>query len=97
MSKMAAPRDANGRLMKGHSGLKPKGAIHEKTEMWHKLGEFIVTEGAHRAMGILMEMDNEEFLKNYMAMLEYFKPKQARNIHSGDEQNPVVINIHGNI
>ena len=44
-----------------------------------------------------MEMENEEFLKNYMAMLEYFKPKQARNIHSGDEQNPVVINIHGNI
>ena len=40
----------NGRLMKGHSGLKPKGAIHEKTEMWHKLGEFIVTEGAHRAI-----------------------------------------------
>jgi len=62
-----------------------------------KLGEFIVTEGAHRAMAVLMEMENEEFLKNYMAMLEYFKPKQARNVHASDSNSPVIVQIHGNI
>lgn len=85
---------------KGQSGNpagRPQGAIGEKAELWNQLGEFIVTTGAQRAMEALMEMENEEFLKNYMTMLEYFKPKQARNVHASDSNSPVIVQIHGNI
>lgn len=90
-------RDEKGRLQKGHGGLKPKGAISERTEMWNKLGEYVVTQGAERAMQVLAQMEDEEFLKNYMMMLEYFKPKQARNVHASDSNSPVIVQIHGNI
>jgi hypothetical protein len=90
-------RDEKGRLQKGHGGLKPKGAISERTEMWNKLGEYVVTQGAERAMQVLGAMEDEEFLKNYMTMLEYFKPKQGRTVHASDTDSPVVIQIHGNI
>jgi hypothetical protein len=90
-------RDEKGRLQKGHGGLKPKGAVSERTEMWNRLGEYVVTQGAERAMQVLGAMEDEEFLKNYMTMLEYFKPKQGRTVHASDTDSPVVIQIHGNI
>jgi len=75
---------------KGNPG-KPKGAISEKTRMWEELGQYVVTEGAERAMAVLAAMDDEDFLSAYMQMLEYFKPKQARVTHSGDADGPVQI------
>ena len=75
---------------KGNPG-KPKGAISEKTRMWEELGQYVVTEGAERAMAVLAAMDDEDFLSAYMQMLEYFKPKQARVTHSGDAEAPVQI------
>jgi hypothetical protein len=48
-------------------------------------------------MQVLGAMEDEEFLKNYMTMLEYFKPKQGRTVHASDTDSPVVIQIHGNI
>lgn len=84
-------RDEKGRLKKGHGGLKPKGAVSEKTKMWEELGQYIVTEGAERAMQVLAKMDDDQFLEQYMKMLEYFKPKQARVTHAGDADAPVQI------
>ena len=87
-------RDEQGRLKKGHGGLKPKGALSKKTEMWNKLGDYVVTAGAERAMAVLHSMDDEEYLHNYLALLEYFKPKQARTVHAGDVEAPVQIIIN---
>jgi hypothetical protein len=89
-----AERDENGRLKKGHGGLKPKGAVSQKTEMWHKLGDYVVTSGAQRAMEILSDMDDEDFLHYYLTMLEYFKPKQARQTIVGESDAPVQIVIN---
>lgn len=75
---------------KGNPG-KPKGAVSEKTKMWEELGQYIVTEGAERAMQVLAKMDDDQFLEQYMKMLEYFKPKQARVTHAGDAEAPVQI------
>ena len=87
-------RDEKGRLQKGHGGLKPKGAVSERTEMWNKLGEYVVTQGAQRAMEILSDMDDEDFLHYYLTMLEYFKPKQARQTIVGESDAPVQIVIN---
>lgn len=89
-----AERDENGRLKKGHGGLKPKGAVSQKTEMWNRLGEYVVTSGAQRAMTILGDMDDEDFLHYYLTMLEYFKPKQARQTIVGESDAPVQIVIN---
>ena len=87
-------RDEHGRLKKGHGGLKPKGAVSQKTEMWNKLGEYVVTQGSERAMAVLHSMDDEDFLHYYLTMLEYFKPKQARQTIVGESDAPVQIIIN---
>jgi hypothetical protein len=85
---------------KGESGNpagRPVGAVSEKLKMWESLGNYVVTQGAERAMHVLSTMDDEEYLKHYLTMLEFFKPKQARVTHAGDAKEPVVINMHGNL
>jgi hypothetical protein len=82
---------------KGESGNptgRPNGAINKKTEMWNQLGEYVVTSGAQRAMTILGDMDDEDFLHYYLTMLEYFKPKQARQTIVGESDAPVQIIIN---
>jgi hypothetical protein len=85
---------------KGESGNpsgRPVGSVSEKIKMWESLGNYVVNQGAERAMHILHTMDDDEFLKYYLTMLEFFKPKQARVTHAGDAKEPVVINMHGNL
>ncbi len=43
---MEKKRNEKGHLLPGHGGLKPKGAVSEKTKMWNELGEWFVQEGA---------------------------------------------------
>jgi hypothetical protein len=43
------------------------------------------------------EMEDEEYIKHYTALLEFFKPKQARVTHAGDDKAPVVINVHSDL
>jgi hypothetical protein len=43
------------------------------------------------------DMEDEEYIKHYTALLEYFKPKQARVTHAGDSRAPVVITVHGDL
>jgi len=90
---MEKTRNDKGHLLPGHSGLKPK----EKTKMWNELGEWFVQEGAQKCMRIMNDMEDEEYIKHYTALLEYFKPKQARITHSGDEKAPVIIQVHSDL
>jgi DNA-binding Lrp family transcriptional regulator len=85
---------------KGKSGNpngRPVGAISDKVKMWNELGEWFVQEGAAKCMRIMNDMEDEEYIKHYTALLEYFKPKQARITHSGDEKAPVIIQVHSDL
>ena len=85
---------------KGESGNpsgRPVGAISEKTKLFDSLCNYITNEGAERAMHVLRTMDDEQFIKHYLTILEFCKPKQARVTHAGDAKEPVVINMHGNL
>jgi len=85
---------------KGKSGNpngRPVGAVSDKVKMWNELGEWFVQEGAAKCMRIMNDMEDEEYIKHYTALLEYFKPKQARITHSGDEKAPVIIQVHSDL
>jgi DNA-binding Lrp family transcriptional regulator len=56
-----------------------------------------VQEGAAKCMRIMNDMEDEEYIKHYTALLEYFKPKQARVTHAGDEKAPVIIQVHSDL
>lgn len=61
----------------GNPSGRPKGSS-EKTKMWARLGEYITQEGAERYMNILQGMNDDEFIKRFEMILEYFQPKQSR-------------------
>ena len=85
---------------KGKSGNpngRPVGAISDKVKMWNELGEWFVQEGAAKCMRIMNDMEDEEYIKHYTALLEYFKPKQARVTHAGDDKAPVIIQVHSDL
>jgi hypothetical protein len=85
---------------KGKSGNpngRPVGTVSDKVKMWNELGEWFVQEGAAKCMRIMNDMEDEEYIKHYTALLEYFKPKQARITHSGDEKAPVIIQVHSDL
>lgn len=81
----------------GNPSGRPQGAVSDKVRMWNELGEWFVQEGAQKCMRIMNDMEDEEYIKHYTALLEYFKPKQARITHSGDEKAPVVIQVHSDL
>lgn len=92
-----AERDENGRLKKGHGGLKPKGATSEKSKQWEALAESIVGQHAERFNTILAQWaesgdpeQEEMFANNYTKILEYFKPKQNRTTVVGEQGAPPV-------
>ena len=49
----------------------------KKTTQWEQLGDFITKAGAIRAMKILGEMSDEDYLDQYGKLLAYFKPRLA--------------------
>lgn len=63
---------------KGHKGYKPKGAVSQKTKDWEKLGDYITNAGAQRFAKVMTRAEDEEFMKYFSMILEYFKPKQSR-------------------
>jgi hypothetical protein len=72
---------------KGHSVHKPKGAKSAKTKQWEALGEYIVGECADELSAYLRSLqksDPDLYFKSVMMLLEYFKPKMARNEVTGD-------------
>ena len=81
----------------GNPSGRPQGAVSDKVRMWNELGDWFVQEGAAKCMRIMNDMEDEEYIKHYTALLEYFKPKQARITHSGDEKAPVIIQVHSDL
>jgi len=58
---------------KGGKNSKP--GKHAKTKQWELLGEHIATTHANRFNNILTSLDDEEFVKAYGMILNYFKPR----------------------
>jgi DNA-binding Lrp family transcriptional regulator len=81
----------------GNPNGRPVGAVSDKVKMWNELGEWFTQQGAAKCMRIMNDMEDEEYIKHYTALLEYFKPKQARITHSGDEKAPVIIQVHADL
>ena len=82
------------KFKKGESGNpdgRTEGSKNKRTVEWEKLGEFLTDVGAQRAMKILDECDDEQFMRYYERLLEYFKPKQQRR--EIDKNVEKVINI----
>lgn len=66
---------------KGKSGNpngRPAGSKNERTKQWEALGNAIQEVHTERFNRVLAAMDDETFAKNYLQVLEYFKPKLAR-------------------
>jgi hypothetical protein len=85
-----------GQFVEGNPG-RPKGAINRKTKLWNELGDFITSEGAERAVQVLRELDDKEFLRYYVVLAEFFKPKQSRQMIEGNDVSPVQIIIQEGI
>jgi len=62
----------------GNPNGRPVGSKNAKTLQWEVLGNAIVTTPTERFNNCLAKMDDEEFVKSYAMILEYFKPKLAR-------------------
>ena len=56
----------------------PNKGPSKKTQAWAQLGDFFTRAGAERAMKIMMESDDTDFMKHYSNLIELFKPKLAR-------------------
>lgn len=108
-----AERDENGRLKKGHGGLKPKGAKSEKTKQWEAMAELFgneLSEGFIEIMKADLDdstnhpdeemaaMARSRYAGNVLKMAEYFKPKLSRTVLVGDnEAAPVQIIVKSNL
>jgi hypothetical protein len=66
------------------TGGRTKGTKNVKTSQWEELGAKIIGEGAERFMRVLDSLEDEDFTRNYLQILEYFKPKQQRTEHTGE-------------
>ncbi len=83
---------------KGKSGNKdgrPKGAKSKRTLEWEQLGEFLTDKGAKRAMEVLNNLDDADYLDQYGKLLNYFKPRMAQSQieHKGNAFDNVNITI----
>ena len=83
---------------------RPLGSLNQKTLEWDEFGSLFVAEALPKVAAFINEcMDsNDEDLKFKAAnltlnVLEYFKPKQARITHTGDDKAPVIIQVHSDL
>ena len=83
---------------------RPLGSLNKKTLEWEEFGREFVARALPKVATFIDEcMDSRDedlkFKASALALdvLEYFKPKQARITHSGDDKAPVVIQVHSDL
>ena len=57
---------------------KQKGSKNQKTLAWERIGEYVIGEGADRYISIITTLPDKEFLTEFRAIIEYFRPKLTR-------------------
>lgn len=65
---------------------KPKGIKNARTKQWEALAEDIVTIHAERFNKSLANLEDEDFVKIYKDILNYFKPKISYNINKSEDE-----------
>lgn len=83
---------------------RPVGSLNKRTLEWEEFGKDFVADALPKVAQFINEcMDSRDedlrFKASSLALdvLEYFKPKQARITHAGDEKKPVIIHVHGDL
>lgn len=81
---------------KGQSGNpagKPKGTKNTKTIEWEDFGKLLLTSGTERVQRVMAESSDDDFMKYYIQLVEYFAPKQSRveNKNSNDSTVKIVL------
>ena len=56
---------------------RPKGSKNARTQQWEALAQDIIGKHSERFNKVLDELDDEEFARQYTAILNYFKPRLA--------------------
>lgn len=69
---------------------RPHGSKNTKTKDWESFGKEMIEGGLPRLNQILENCDDETFLKTYIQLLEFFKPKMKRIEQTGTVQETVV-------
>lgn len=57
---------------------RPKGSKNQKTIDWDEFGRMLTEQGLTRLQHILNTCDDQTFIRTYVQLLEYFKPKMKR-------------------
>lgn len=84
----------------GNPNGRPAGSKNERTKQWEALGEAITgchSEAFNRVLNKFINSNDPAMAERgcalYLQACEYFKPKQARTVHAGDESAPITIVI----
>lgn len=71
---------------------RPVGSKGPKTKAWLKLGDFMLNKGSRRMLDIMRDMSDEDYVKTYFLLAQYFKPKmQATTVKSEGEINVSIV------
>jgi len=60
------------------AGANSKRGKGKRTEAWEALGAYFTSTGASRAMRIMSQADDDQFMEYYSKLIELFRPKLAR-------------------
>ena len=65
---------------------RPKGAISERTKQWNQLADAITSTHTERFNQCLSQLEDKDFMRAYLEVLNYFKPKlsavQSNNVNT---------------
>jgi hypothetical protein len=73
------------------AGKKSKRGESEKSKQWHNLRDAILSEHTDRFNELLHDMNDEDFVKTYLAVLAYFKPKRLHQDITDDREPTEII------
>jgi len=85
---------ANLKPWKKGEGGRPKGVKNKNTLAWEGLRDSIVNVHTERFNTILTELEPDKFIDTYLKILEYFKPKLARNENVNENYNAQLVTIN---
>lgn len=75
------------------AGKKSRRGRSEKILLFESWGKDLLTTGTVRAKKELAKLDGVQYLDYYLKLLEFFKPKLARQELVGEDGNPVTIKL----
>lgn len=75
---------------------KKLGSKDKKTLAWERIGEYLIGEGADRYLQVISKLPDKDFLIEFRAMIEYFRPKLQRSVTKieTDELNTKIKSVY---